>query len=63
MSLNNIDILNTCSIDYPCIGKINVFKFQPDVCNGCDDALIVSMNLNNIDILNTCSIDYPCIID
>ena len=28
------------------------FKFQPDVCNGCHDVLMMSKNLNNIAILN-----------
>ena len=27
-------------------------KFQPDVCNGCHDVLIMSMNLSKIAILN-----------
>ena len=27
-------------------------KFQPLVCNGCHDGLIMSMNLGNISILN-----------
>ena len=29
------------------------FKIQPDVCNGYQDVLTVSMNLSNIAILNT----------
>ena len=28
------------------------FKFQPDVCNGCADVLMMSMNHNDIAILN-----------
>ena len=28
------------------------FKFQPYVCNGCHDKLLMSINLNNIAILN-----------
>ena len=38
------------------------FKFQPDVCNGCHDVLMMSMNLSNIAILNIHSADYRCII-
>ena len=34
------------------------FKFQPDVCNGCDGVLLVSMNLSNIVFLNICGVDY-----
>ena len=39
------------------------FKLQPDVCNGCQDALMMSMNLNDIAILNVQGIDYYCIIN
>ena len=27
------------------------FKFQRDICNGCHDVLMLSMNINNIAIL------------
>ena len=38
-------------------------KFQPYVCNGCHDLLIVSMNLSNIVILNINSVDNFYIIN
>ena len=28
------------------------YKFQPYVCNGCHDVLVMSMNLGDIPILN-----------
>ena len=28
------------------------FKFQPDVCNGCNDVLMMSVNVNDIAVLN-----------
>ena len=28
------------------------FKFQPNVCNGCQDALLMPINLNDFAILN-----------
>ena len=37
------------------------FKFQPDVCNGCHDILIMSMNLSDIAILNIHSADHRII--
>ena len=37
------------------------FKFQPNVCNGCHDLLMMSMNLSNINILNVKSVDCHCI--
>ena len=38
------------------------FKFQPNVCNGCHDLLIMSMNLSDITILKIKCFDYRCII-
>ena len=38
------------------------FKFQPDVCNGCHDVLMISMNLSDIVFLNVFDVDYRCII-
>ena len=39
------------------------FKFQQDICNGCHDVSMISVNLNNIFILNIQCVDYYCIID
>ena len=39
-----------------------VFKFQPDVCNGCHDVLMMFMNLSDISILNIHGADYRCVI-
>ena len=36
------------------------FKFQPHVCNGCHDVLMMSMSLSNIDMLNIHGADYRC---
>ena len=38
------------------------FMFQLNICSGCHDIPIMSMNLNNIAVLNINCIDYPCII-
>ena len=38
------------------------FKFQPHVCSGCHEVLMMSMNLSNIVILNIHGADYCCII-
>ena len=38
------------------------FKFQPDVCSGCNDVLVTSMNLSNIAILNIQGDDSRSII-
>ena len=38
------------------------FKFQPNLCNRCQDLLMMSMNLSDIAISNIKSADYRCII-
>ena len=38
------------------------FKFQPNVCNGCHDLLMMSMNLSDIAIINIKGSKYRCII-
>ena len=38
------------------------FKFQPDVCNGCHDVLMIFMNLSNVAFLIIYSSDYFRII-
>ena len=37
------------------------FKFQPNVCNRCNDLLMMSINLRDIAILNIKVFDYLCI--
>ena len=39
------------------------FKFQANVCNGCHDLLMMSVNLSHITILNIKSPNYCCIIN
>ena len=39
------------------------FKLQPDVCNGCDDVLMMSINFNDIAILNILGVVYRYIIN
>ena len=38
------------------------FKFQPNICNGCHDLLIMFINLRDIAVLNINGSDYRCII-
>ena len=38
------------------------FKFQLNVCNGCHDLLMMSMDLGNVAILDIKGSDYCCII-
>ena len=36
------------------------FKFQPHVCNGCHDLLVISINLSDNAVLNINDVDYRC---
>ena len=38
------------------------FKFQPNLCNRCQDFFMMSMNFDNIVTLNIKGSDYRCII-
>ena len=38
------------------------FKFQPDVCNGCADVLMMSINLHNIAVLDINAVGFGCVI-
>ena len=37
------------------------FKFQWDLCNSCNNILLMSMNFSNIAILNIHVADYCCV--
>ena len=51
-----------CDICHYWYSLDNRFKFQPDVCNGCQDVLMMSMNYNDVAILNINYVDYCCVI-
>ena len=62
IDVNKTSELNECDICYYWYFSDKDFKFQPNVCNGCHDLLMMSMNLSDISILNIKSADYCCII-
>ena len=39
------------------------FQFQPDICNGCHDVLMMPVNLSGIAVLNIHGVDYRCIFN
>ena len=39
------------------------FMFRPDICNGCHDILIMSMNLSYISALDIHNVDDRCVIN
>ena len=62
IDINKASASKKCNICYYCYFSNKVFKFQLNVCNRCQDLLIMSMNLNDIAILNIKGSDYCCII-
>ena len=62
MDVNKISESKECNICNCWYFLDQGFKFQPNVCIGCDDSLMTSINLSNIAILNIKSVDYCCII-
>ena len=51
-----------CDICHYCFFKNKGTKFQPNICNGCHDLLMMSVNLSHIAILNIKGVDYCCFI-
>ena len=62
IDINKTSISKKCDICHYWYFLNKEFKFQPYICNGCHDLLMVSMILSNIAILNIKSCDYCCII-
>ena len=60
--VNKTSESNKCDICHYWHFLNKAFKFQPNVCNGCHDLLMMPMNLSDIAILNIKSADYRCII-
>ena len=62
--LKDIDIIDIIDINKTSVSKecdichFWYFNFQPNACNGCQDALMMSVNLNDIAILNINGADY-----
>ena len=48
--------------DTICIFLNKGFKFYPNICNGCRDLLLMSINFSDIAILNIKKADCCCII-
>ena len=51
-----------CDICHYCYFLGKELNFQPHVCNGFHELLIMSLNLNNIAILKVKNSDCPCIV-
>ena len=63
IDINKTSSLKKCDICHYWYFFNKGFKFQPDVCNGCQDVFVISINLNDITILNINWADYRCIIN
>ena len=63
IDVNKTSASKECIICYYWYFVSKVFKFQPDVCSGCHDVLLMPLSLTDIAILNINSVEYPCIIN
>ena len=63
IDVNKANESKECDICYYSYFLDKVFKFQPDVCNGCHDVLMMSFNFNDIAILNIQDVDFRCAIN
>ena len=62
IDVNKTSASNECDICH-CWYFLNFsFKFQSNVCNRCQDLLMMSINLSDIAILNIKDSDYRCSI-
>ena len=62
IDVNETNKPKDCNICHYWLFLNNRFKFQPNVCNGCHDLLMMFMNFSDIAILNIKSADYRFII-
>ena len=60
MDLNKTNASKECDIFHCPYFLDKRFKFQPYLCNGCHDLLMMSINFNNIVVLNIHIVDYCC---
>ena len=62
IDVNNKSASKKCDICHYWYFLFYTFKSQPNICNGCHDLLMMSMNVSDIAILNIKGSDYHCII-
>ena len=60
--VNKISESKDCDVFHYWYFSNTGFKFQPNVCNRCQDLLMMSVNLSDIAILSIKGADYCCII-
>ena len=62
IDFNKTSVSKDCDVCH-CWNFLNYsFKSQQNVCNGCHDLLMMSVNLSDIAILNIKGPNYRCII-
>ena len=58
IDINKTGASKECMICYYWYSKDIGFKFEPHVCNGCHDILMMAYELENIEILNGVIMEY-----
>ena len=62
IDVNKTNESKECDICHYCYFLNKGFKFQPNLCNRCQDLLMMSINLSDNAILNNKNAGYHCII-
>ena len=62
IDLNKSDKSKECMICHYWYFKDIDYKYEPHVCNKCDDLLMVVYDLKNFIILNIKGVDYRCYV-
>ena len=63
IEINKTSVSNECDNCHYWYFLDKEFRFQADVCKGCHDVLMMSVNLNNIAISKVLGVYYRCTID
>ena len=62
IDINKTGASKECIICHYCYFKNIGYKFEPQVCNGCHDILLMAYLLKNVAILNVKGVDYRCVL-
>ena len=62
IDLYNSDKSKECMICHYWYFKGIGYKYEPYVCRGCHDLLMMAYELKNIAILNAKGVDYRCVL-
>ena len=62
IDINKTDPSKECIIYHYWYFKDIGYKFEPHVCNGCHDILMMACELKTTSIVNVKGVDYRCVL-